>query len=552
MKALLTTASFTLFYLIGHTQTCQWAESLGSTNTMTRVAQVKPYTGTDVLICGSFAAPSLVLGGHSLSNNGQDDGYMALADAAGEYLWATRIGGGNNDNISDVAAHANGEFVAVGNFRSVFLTVGDTTLSNNGESDVFITKFNSDRTIAWVRQSGSLEIEEATNVRIDQEGNIYVSGQMLNRITQQTIHIFVRKYAPNGSLLWEGQGITESGAGYASALALDNDQNAYCSGWFYGTLTFGSTTLTANEGYAAYIAKYDAGGNLLTSMMTADLGELTTIATHGNDVYACARRMGFGIGWGWPLSDSKVHVMKFDADLNTIWSRDFGGEVPNHSLDLAKGLSVDAEGNAYVTGSYFSDTLFFADDTLINPYNAPYYYPQIFVAKYSAAGDEEWGLSAGGIHSDEATSIHAVGNDQFYLAGNFESDPTDFGAFELHNTSQLDTFYVHLYPARYGRKTMGFLAKFEAGTTTIIEDGGGTQFTLWPNPASNSITIRPTGPFTASFRIQLCALDGRVIQDRIHAPAIEIHHELTDLAPGPYLLTILSESGRSTRRFIKH
>jgi len=504
-------------------------------------------------VCGTFAAPSLVLGDHTLTNSGQDDGFVALADENGDYQWATRIGGANHDIVTDMATHTSGDLVAVGNFRSVFLPIDDTTLSNTGESDVFMAKFNADYSLAWVRRIGGSEIDEATCVRIDGSGNIHVSGQMINKFTLQTIHLFIRKYAPNGDLLWERTGIVENGAAYSSALALDDEQNIYLSGWMYGTVTFDNATLVSDLDYAAYVVKHDPDGTLLTTTMSYDHGDFTAIEIRGNHIYASARKVSFGIGWGWPLGDSKVYVMKFDEDLNTIWSRDFGGETQNQSLDRAESLSVDAEGNAYVAGSFFSDTLFFAGDTLLNPYNAPYYYPQIFVAKYSPAGDEMLAVSAGGMHIDEATSIHVVGSDKFFLAGNFESDPAEFGTQELNNTSQLDSFYVHLYPARYGRKPMGFLAKFEAETSTDIDERDDQGFALWPNPTNSSIAIRVDPSMRSAVTVEVLRLDGRVVHQVTQRSSGSVMQlDINDLAPGPYMLSVISEEFRSTQRFIKH
>ena len=553
MRPVLLAAFLALFHCVGRSQTCQWANSLGSVNTVTRIEQVRSYPGSMAIVCGSFAAPSLTLGAHAVTNQGQEDGFVAIANADGEYVWAKGIGGGNNDLVTDVASHSTGEFVAVGNFRSVFLSIGDTTLSNAGESDIHLTKFNADHTIAWVRHFGGVDIDEATSVRMDASGNTYVAGQVTNRFLLQTTAVFVRKYAPNGSLIWERLGTVQSGSANVMSLAVDDQQKVHACGSMYGSITFGSSTLNGDQGFAAFIVSYDPSGTLSNSMVTYDHGEFSAIESREDHIYACARKVNFGIGWGWPLGDSKVKLIKFDSDLNTIWSREFGGVVPNHSLDLAKDLSLDTEGNVYVTGSFFSDTLFFADDTLINPYNAPYYYPQIFVAKYSAAGDAIWGMSAGGIHTDEATGIHVVGNDRFFLAGNFESDPAGFGGYELQNTSQLDSIYVHLLPARYGRRTMGFLAKFTGDNSTGTDDRTDQRFSLWPNPANGSITMRTSPTLFASFTMEIVTLDGRVLHHLVQrSPSSDVHLEISDLAPGPYFVSITTEEGRSTQRFIKY
>jgi hypothetical protein len=298
--------------------------------------------------------------------------------------------------------------------------------------------------------------------------------------------------------------------------------------------------------------KHDADGNLVDTFISYDQSDFTGMAIQDDNVYLCGRKVNFGIGWGWPLGDSKVYVLKLDEELNTIWSRDFGGVTPNFSLDRAESIDVDAQGNAYVTGSFFSDSLFFADDTLINPYNAPYYYPQVFTAKYTADGQEAWALATGGIHTDEATSIAVMNEDQFYLVGNFESDPSIFGTHTLSNDSQLDSIYVHLLPARYGRRAMGFLARFEGDQTTGTDDRSKAAYTLWPNPVGDLLTVRLDRFEGSPLEVEVTTLDGRcVLRNTSMAILSELQVDVSGLAPSPYFLTFRSVTSTQTQRFIK-
>jgi hypothetical protein len=45
------------------------------------------------------------------------------------------------------------------------------------------------------------------------------------------------------------------------AVAMDGSGNSYVTGWFQGSATFGSTTLTSSGVYDIFIEKYDAAGN---------------------------------------------------------------------------------------------------------------------------------------------------------------------------------------------------------------------------------------------------------------------------------------------------
>ncbi len=535
-----------------HAQAWKWAKSLGAPNNITAVKNIRPYTGAGVLVCGSFAAPTLTFGSQTLNNAGQDDGFVAVADDDGQYAWAAQFGGSGRDFIVDAAAAPNGDIVVVGNFNSISLSIGGTNLFNSGETDAFVAKYNQDKSFAWVRKIGTADIEEVNAVALDAGGNIYVSGQVVDKFTLSALHVFLRKYDAAGNLVWEKKGGIQGGILQATALALDDNQNIYLAGSLSGTVAFDGISFSSDWDYSAFILKYNTSSALLDHVVVHGLDKFNGLQVHDNHIYACAEKINGNIGWGWPLSDSKIHVLKFDSDLNTVWEKSAGGEETAQSLDIAKNISVDDLGNAYVTGYFFSDTLHFAGQALPNLFNIHYYYPQVFVLKYSASGEELWGKSLGGIHADEATSIHAFGDDQFYLGGNFESEPVSFGTYDLHNTGKLDSMYVHLRPARYVRTTIGFLAVFDKNVSSAHPEPAFREVTLFPNPAAEHLTLRLKSPAQSPITLHISTLDGRLLRQSEHSgQSVDIRTDLSGLAPGLYFFTLRTEHGLFSGKFVK-
>ncbi len=534
-------------------QAWKWAKSLGTPNNATAVKTLRPYTGTSVLACGSFAAPTLTFSSQTLNNAGQDDGFVAIADEAGQYDWAAQFGGAGRDFVVDAVGANNGDFVVTGNFNSISMSIGGTNLFNSGETDAFVVKYNQDKTLAWANKIGTADIDEVNAVALDADGNAYVSGQVINKFNLQALHVFLRKYDAAGSLVWEKKGTLQGGGILqATALTLDDNQHIYLAGSLSGMVAFDGTNLMSDLDFSAFIVKYNASGSLLDSSIENELDKYNGLQTHENYIYACAEKMNYSIGWGWPLADSKIHVLKLDADLNTVWEKSAGGEETAQSLDIAKSISVDDIGNAYVTGYFFSDTLHFAGQALPNLFNVNYYYPHIFVFKYAPSGDELWGKSLGGIHSDEGAGIHAFGDDQFYLGGNFESNPVSFSAYEIHNTGTLDSMYVHLRPGRYVRSTMGFLAVFDKNLISVHPEPAFQQVSLFPNPAADHIMLRLQSPTQSPITLQISTLDGRLLRQSKHSgQALEIREDLSGLAPGLYFLTLRTERGVFSGKFVK-
>ncbi len=543
-----------LLPLSAHAQAWKWAQSLGAANGNTSVSSIRPYAGAGALVCGSYASAALALGNQALINAGQDDGYVAILDDAGQYAWAAGFGGSGRDVVVDAAAAPDGSFAVAGNFNSLSMTIGGGgALFNSGETDGFVAKYNPDKTLAWAAKIGTADIDEVSGLAADTDGNIYVSGQVRDKFTQSTRHTFVRKLDAAGNLVWEQKGTTQGNSLQTTTLAIDAGQNIYLGGGLlYGTATFGGVTFKSDTSYAAFMVKYSPSGALLDTWLNPALDKINGLQASGDHVYACAEKVFGGLGWGWPLFDSKIHALKFDTALNTVWHKTAGGETPFQSLDIAKNLSLDDGGNVYVTGYFFSDTLHFAGQALPNPFNIHYYYPQIFVFKYSPAGDELWAKSLGGIHADEGTGILAFGDDKFWLAGNFESDPVAFGAFELRNTGKLDSMYVHLRPARYVRKTMGFLAVFDKEASGVNPEPAFGGVTLFPNPASDYITVRLKSPTNSPLIFQLIAPDGRVLRQSTYPDGTAgIREELTGLAPGMYMVILRTDKGVFSGKVLK-
>ncbi|MCA0238270.1 MAG: T9SS type A sorting domain-containing protein [Bacteroidetes bacterium] len=533
-------------------QAWKWAESLGTPNNATVIKNIRPYTGAQALVFGSFAAPSLTLGSHMVGNAGQDDGFIAIADDTGQYTWAAAFGGAGLDYAVDAAAGAGGELVVAGTFTSIALTIGSTTLPNNGETDAFLAKYNADHSLAWAHNIGTANIDEVSAVVMDAAGNAYVSGQEIDKFTLTTKHVFLRKYNASGTLVWEKKGTQQGGILQSTALCIDADQAVYLGGSLYGTVTFDNINLTSEWSYAAFIVKYNAAGAILDTLTNTNIDRFNSMQAHGDHIYACAERVNWAIGWGWPLSDSKIQVFQFNTDLQQIWEKSAGGESPSQSLDIARSMSVDNEGNAYVTGYFFSDTLHFAGQALPNLFNIHYYYPQIFVLKYAADGTELWGKSYGGIHTDVGMGIYAFGEDQFFLGGHFDSDPLAFGDYELHNTGTLDSMYVHLRPSRFLRKTMGFLSVFDKNVSSTLPEPSLQEVAVFPNPASTQITIRLKSPANSSVQLQIRTSDGRVVrQHEYGSTSLEMREDVSCLMPGIYFVTLQTAGGAASGKFVK-
>jgi hypothetical protein len=198
-------------------------------------------------------------------------------------------------------------------------------------------------------------------------------------------------------------------------IAVDASGNRYITGSFNGTISFGSFSLTSS-GYDAYIAKISPAGTVL-------------------------------------------------------WAQKGGGT----STDEAWGVAVDASGNVYVTGNFYSTTATFGSVTLTNTGSAT---GDIFIAKYNSAGTIQWAVKAGSTATDDAGKITCDASGA-WISGRFTGTAA-FGSFNL--TTAGGGTDMDMYVAKYNTSGTCQWAQRGGGTTSsdkgmdIAVDGSGNSY----------------------------------------------------------------------------
>lgn len=140
-------------------------------------------------------------------------------NAQGDYLWAKSFGGNGNDQVTDVSTDVNGNIYITGYFYSPVITFGSINLTNSQvitdpktppTSDVYIVKYDAAGNVLWAKSGGMGDIDYAYSTALDSYGNAYVTGKFSNSITfgstqlvsKGSFDIFIVKYDPAGNVLW--------------------------------------------------------------------------------------------------------------------------------------------------------------------------------------------------------------------------------------------------------------------------------------------------------------------------------------------------------------
>lgn len=99
-------------------------------------------TNGNCIVVGYFNSFSITFGLNNLINNGNTDIFVVKYDSMGNNIWASNVGGSMTDIGIDVSTDFKNKSILTGNFRSSSIFFGTDTLNNSGYEDVFIAKFN--------------------------------------------------------------------------------------------------------------------------------------------------------------------------------------------------------------------------------------------------------------------------------------------------------------------------------------------------------------------------------------------------------------------------
>jgi len=272
------------------------------------------------------------------------------------WAWAKSAGGSEGEFAYSVAADpsGNGYSYVAGYFESDSVTFGSTTLTNAGDINLFIVKYDAAGNVLWAKSADGANVntDKAVAITVDAtgSGDIYVAGFFSSPsitfgsttlINVGNFDLFIVKYDANGNALWAksaGGGYTE----FPNSITADPSGNIYMTGVFgSSSITFGSTTLinTVNTGsYDMFIVKYDANGNVIWAKgaggNTHDEAESVAVDPSGSgDSYVAGRFLSSSMTFGLTTLTNAggnaydVFIVKYDVDGNVLWAKAPGVEI---------------------------------------------------------------------------------------------------------------------------------------------------------------------------------------------------------------------------------
>lgn len=562
--------------------TLNWSKTFSGTAGFDEEGLSVVGTGSGCVIAGSTENTSAMSDGIGLnySSNGTQN-----------WLYSLNGIGDNNDNIHTLAIDAQHvyaagyivekdadrnfalfEFDTNGNFVCQTTASGSVSGSGDDANNVtitpsgnpyltgFIDNANTSNDLFWMQTNvatcdtlwtntfataaeGSDKIYDMVS---DNAGNIYVGG----RIDQDPTNLanydsYVAKLDANGNILWN-QTLNTTGTleDRTSYVRLSANNNVIAVGRNFNGTNFNIlVTAYSNTGALQWTHSFDLGGNDFPSGVILDAN---------NNIFISGRAESA------TLNEFDYVLLKYDGTGNLVWSKTFNG-VGNGD-DQAQALTLDANGNIFVTGKSDTDV-------------SPNMNMDMVTLKYDSNGVLlSQNTFDGDFHSDDIPDDIAVGPfNKVYITGHTNKASMLLPNYDIVtrvlSNDLANLLYVDVFNGDADSSdipnSMYVLGNdvYIAGSTTsateqrnalVIKYNGSipdniTEFDaanyvqVYPVPASDEVCIQTNFFEEGMMILQLSDISGRVVKTEYIVNRGKNRIVLSDLPAGVYMYKIVKD-----------
>lgn len=483
LKTFIALFFFLFLFNNSYAQSILWAKRAGGNG-----AEIVNSIATDnfgnVYILGSFDSPNMEYGNNVslINSDNKQEVFLSKYNNDGILIWTQKIGYLDDDLGNSLCVDASGNIIVTGTFNFPNLTVGIHTINNSGLTDIFVAKFDSNGNAIWLKAIGSNQYENSTFITTDSSDNIILCGEF-NSVSlpignstltnQGGMDIFITKIGTDGSDIWAkayGGGLNEN---YPTAKTTLNNDIVISAGFKSPSISIENTILF-NEGLSdVLIVKLNSTGNLIWAKQEGtpnnEFASQVTTDLNGN-IYQLmnfdASSMTIGNNSVTNNGYFDILLSKYESNGNVAWAKSFGGA----SYDYPESIICDALGNIILSSIFNSQSIDLGNSYFFNNSGGL----DVLIMKLNDSGNTIWAEKIGGIEDESMPHVTLDSFGNLFVTGSFETQSLGFGEFNLYNAGNWDVF----------------LAKIDAASITNTNEININEFSIFPNPATNEITIQ--------------------------------------------------------------
>jgi hypothetical protein len=434
------------------------------------------------------------------------------------------------------------------------------TLKSVGAMDVFVAKYTTAGTLAWVTRAGGAKEpgssgekygdDVAFGIACDKSGNAYVAGTFDNEAdfgphhlkTRGKTNAFIAKLDPSGNWLWarRGGGITRE---VVKGIAVTTDGRIAISGTSSTDSTgadFDTVKLSSPTPFM-FVVSYDSAGKVMWGRQSVRLPGLPGGMSEGQ-AFVSAAPKGDVIVAGTYIGNPRIendtlpggggmYLARYDSTGKHLWTSGYPGMW--NAAPTVHAIVADKKGNSYVAGSFMFPIVF--DHDTLGSMTKPA--GRMMAIRFDTVGKKVWALDAGsrsgeeritGISLDTARNVYVTGQTH----ATYATDTVKFGKFRFSGP-YFDEFFI----ARIGQEadplSVHSRSVASSSNLTCLIDQSGTTAQLRFRLDENAV-----------FTIELCDITGRVVGDKLSKQLSKGSHALSihvgDLPSGVYLVRMIA------------
>ena len=540
--------------------------------------------------------------------------------------WAISAGSGARDYASDILVDASGNTYVTGYFTDSIEFEG-TKLMSQGKNDIYIAKYDANGDLMWAQSQGWYENDFARKLAEDWNGNIIVLGEyqdstilagdtILNLDTlwwgpyAQTYDVYLLEIEPNGNnhkVFADGWFSSER----AYDITVDGNADRVMAVTWH-TWSWWERGIPGKGFHDAMIVALDSGAVMDTNIINqyfhnrshawgAQFDEAREVEVIGDSLYVlggmfqdtCYFRDStlFGI----TDFEDDIFITTHDDTAGFKWAL-WGGSP---GKDRMTGMTQDAMGNIYVTGTYI-DTFSLGGQQIVSSGEL-----DGFIAKIDQSGNLLWLTSVGGGSFDAIEDIkYRSGNGDLIITGYFQGEITiggtthqatdsldqnvyvaaidasngsvnwswngggpgiDFGqAVSISNTDEIYVIGTFTGTAQFGQQQLTsqgsddiFILRMDATGSVSTHDPNYSTLqglNIYPNPGRDRIHVAFELEQKQDIEVRLMNLSGQLLLNQdfgAKAPGTyDEEFDLSGIAPGFYLIQLQAGNETQTKKLV--
>ena len=290
-----------------------WAKAMGGT-LRDMGSDIAVDDSGNVYIAGRFFHETVDFdpgpGVFNITSAGAWDIFVCKLDPAGDFVWASVMGGPSIESPPSLALDALGNAYTTGrhsedaDFDPGPGNFNFPSLGSPGSHGVFVSKLDSAGNFAWAKTFSGGQKEVGTGIAVDALGNVYTVGNFDNTVdfdpgpgtfnltsnfnpNGSDTDFFVSKLDTLGNFVW-AKAMGGTRIDHSLGVAVDGSGNVYTTGEFSGTVDFdpgeGTFNLMTSGGSSndnAFVSKLDSSGNF---MWAGSMSEGSSNGSRGNGI----------------------------------------------------------------------------------------------------------------------------------------------------------------------------------------------------------------------------------------------------------------------------